>query len=135
MKDNDLTDFTVDGVCSCCGECCSNYLPLTVFEFNRLKSWVRRTKFKPEFIYDVLDITCPFLDKELSRCVCYDIRPEICKIFTCHKAKLSKVKLSKPLDKYRTYNLRADIFGDKRVIPYGEFKILMDYLKDNPHNS
>ena len=39
---NGVTDYTKDGECSGCGQCCSNYLPLSVKECFRIREYVRR---------------------------------------------------------------------------------------------
>lgn len=130
-----LTDFTNDGECSGCGECCSNYLPLTRWEIHRLKLWAQRHKYVPELTGDVLDVTCPFLDKHTKRCVCYKERPEICKQFTCRKAIAKDPDLVRIQAQCDIHNLRLEIFGDKNTLPYGHFVLLMEYIRNNPSGS
>lgn len=129
MTNQELTDFTCNGECSKCGSCCSNYLPLTRKEFRVLKHWVRKHRFQPKLVTDVLDVTCPFLDKETSLCVCYKVRPEVCRIFTCRKAIANQVKFSKSRFHFRVYNLRQELFGDTKSLGFAEFQLLMDYIR------
>ena len=42
-----LMNFCVDGECIGCGECCSNYLPMTDKEVKKIRKIVRRRQLKP----------------------------------------------------------------------------------------
>lgn len=132
-----LTDFTKNGECSCCGQCCSNYLPMTIWELRKLRAWVRKNNYSPIITEDALDVTCPFLDKETSRCVCYDERPKVCRVFTCRKAIAGEVRLTDGSihPEYRVHNLRLEIFGDKKTLPYKDFCLLMEYIRTSPAKS
>lgn len=126
----DVTDYTHDGRCSNCGACCSNYLPLTNRELNRLKAWVKKHQFKPTPVAyaEVLDFTCPFLDKSTTRCSCYKIRPEVCRQFNCHDYVHGNIAMSKSKRRYQVYNLRSEIFGEESV-SYTESLLLLEYLR------
>lgn len=39
-------DFTVDGKCSGCGNCCSNILPLSDVEVKRILEYIRQNGIK-----------------------------------------------------------------------------------------
>lgn len=74
--------------CSCCGKCCSNYLPLSKKEINKLKYIVKSRKIQPYkqvFTSDHYSV-CPFLNNS-NKCIIYNDRPLICKCFTCNKMK------------------------------------------------
>lgn len=82
-----VVDRSCNGKCACCGECCSDILPLTKSEISKLRNFVRRTNFKatthicaPSMA--TYDMTCPFLTKE-NKCAVYDIRPQVCRLFKC----------------------------------------------------
>lgn len=123
-----VTDFTVDGACAKCGACCSTFLPLTAKEIKRLRSWVKKHSYKPTSVLDALDITCPFLDKDTARCACYEIRPEVCRVFLCKTMHEGvRPQLSRPQKRYEVVNLRQVIFGEESV-SFPEFNLLMHYL-------
>ena len=147
---NEIQDFMQDGKCSGCGNCCTNYLPLTDAEFRQLKRWVRRKQFVPKPATSVsgvdhvlssgddfttsnwiIDATCPFLDKETNRCVCYDTRPEICRVFSCHDVSLGRQELPKYAAKMQIHNLRRELFNQDTPT-YEEFQLLVEYIKSRP---
>jgi Fe-S-cluster containining protein len=84
-----VIDYTVNGVCSNCGECCTALLPVTYKELLTIKKYIKRyditPKTTPRILKDTtLDLTCPF--RSGSVCMIYDVRPNICKAFLCsHK--------------------------------------------------
>lgn len=85
-------DYTVNGECSGCGECCSNLLPMTRREIERVRQYVERRKIKPQKHFvptrsPVIDGICPFRDSANRRCTIYDVRPDICRAYRCDKAK------------------------------------------------
>lgn len=85
-------DFTVDGACSNCGECCSDFLPISQGEIARIKAYIRKHDIKAEkhflpTVKPTLDMTCPFRDNAERRCKIYPIRPAICRDFRCDKPK------------------------------------------------
>ena len=92
------TDLTVNGKCTGCGECCSNILPLSHEELDRIKAYVKKHDIKPithiaSLADNILDMICPFCDltKE-KKCTIYNIRPEVCKVFICSKTDKDALK-------------------------------------------
>lgn len=81
-------NYTINGECSKCGQCCSTLLPLKRSEVEKLKKIIRTRNLKPHCQPRVLsaepmfDLTCPFLTDE-HECSIYDDRPYICRIFKC----------------------------------------------------
>lgn len=81
-------NFTKNGECSKCGNCCSTLLPLKSSEIEKLKRIIKTRNLKPHEQPRVLrtepmfDLTCPFLTDE-HECSIYDDRPYICRIFKC----------------------------------------------------
>lgn len=124
-----VEDFTKDGDCSRCGACCSNYLPMSKKELKVLKRWVKRKHFKMQKSKDVLDITCPFFDKEAKMCACYEVRPEVCRNFLCKTAKEGGYS-PKDSSKFPIVNVRKDIFHDNETIPFADFQLLMEYIRN-----
>lgn len=84
-------DNTINGECSCCGDCCSNLLPLSKSEIERIKKYVKRHHIRAQVhaipMMAVRDLTCPFLDlsKAREKCTIYKVRPAICRVFRCNK--------------------------------------------------
>lgn len=82
-------DYTINGVCpEDCGKCCTNVLPLSLYEINKIKKYIKRNNIQPH--NPNIDINnpkyideCPFL-KEDNKCAIYVIRPEVCKWFGCN---------------------------------------------------
>ena len=90
-------------------------LPITLDEYKRIKSYIKEHNIqptdmvRPEGIY----VKCPFYDFDNKICKVYEVRPEVCKAFSC----ANKLKL---VDKNRNYyDARADINGNHmdRVVP------------------
>ena len=87
-----VKDYTDNGKCSGCGQCCSNLLPLTIREIEDIRRYIAKHEIKECYhpiaplAYPILDMTCPFLDesKEKNKCVIYKHRPYICRTFSCH---------------------------------------------------
>lgn len=86
MIDVRVTDFTKNGRCSNCGQCCSNLLPLSEREITVIKSYVKKHGIKEQrhnFAAGT-DMTCPFRDEAKKRCLIYPVRPQICRSFVCN---------------------------------------------------
>ncbi len=86
-----VTDFTNNGVCSKCGNCCSRTLPMTQKEINQIKLYIKKHNIKRQVhMVNVLagkqvDWVCPFLDNtKANKCTIYEVRPSICREFNCH---------------------------------------------------
>lgn len=100
MEDG-IYNFTKDGKCSECGQCCSALLPLSQQELRTIKKYVKKHGLKPHN-HDVLstaqlDLTCPFLNNNKGkRCDIYEVRPKICRVFVCNQPP-SKVKENKEM--------------------------------------
>lgn len=93
LPDHEPQDFTDNGRCVECGNCCSNYLPLTPSDIRRIRGYIKQHNIKPVQHVPVnvlatanIDLTCPFLNdtKPTHKCSIYSVRPEICRAFTCH---------------------------------------------------
>ena len=86
MIDVKVTDFTKNGRCSNCGQCCSNLLPLSEREISTIKSYVKKHGIKEQrhnFAAGT-DMTCPFRNETKKQCLIYDVRPQICRSFVCN---------------------------------------------------
>lgn len=112
-------DYTCNGECSRCGECCTPLLPLTLDEIKVIKDYIKEKDIKPVSVIRGNNIyfRCPFYDPDKKCCNIYEVRPEVCRAFTCHNK-------YKQINKNRHYyDKRADINGNH----LNRF-VLMDYL-------
>ena len=115
---NGTCNFTDDGKCIQCGECCSNYLPMTEREIRIIKAYIKKNGIRPHSHitptrFPTLDFTCPFLNgqKEKEKCDIYKVRPLVCQEFICDPEK------RKPLttkDRFYTVDVRETFFGKER---------------------
>lgn len=87
---NGTYNFTCNGKCSCCGECCSNIIPISNKEIKDIKRYIvkhkiERVNHRPAVCNDFLDMTCPFLDPDggNEKCRIYPVRPYVCREFIC----------------------------------------------------
>ncbi len=98
--------------CKCCGNCCSNYLPLRKEEIEIMRKLAKKENKHP-LIQDWYSI-CPFLNNG-NKCDIYKNRPIICKEFTCYK--FEKNIYSKEIFKtilendFKLIDIRKEIFG------------------------
>lgn len=109
-------DFTQDGKCSSCGNCCSNLLPLSIKECKRIRDYVQRKHIRecinrPPTAAPVQDMTCPFRDNARKICTIYEIRPAICRDFQCDKPR-KDIQASKELfhQRYGIVDMRGTFF-------------------------
>ena len=87
---NGTYDFTENGKCSQCGQCCSSLLPMTDKEIETIRRYIKRHGIKEQKHFiplasRTIDLTCPFLDtsKKKEKCTIYEVRPAICRCFIC----------------------------------------------------
>lgn len=79
-------NFTKDGKCVSCGNCCTAILPVTKEELKAIKRYIKRKHIKPVKNINVdLDLTCPFRNDTEKKCNIYEVRPAICRDFKCDK--------------------------------------------------
>lgn len=86
VEGNGTTDYTVNGECSGCGECCTSFLPLLRDEVPKLMSLASRFEpYMPTGNAGDISLMCPFLWERGGGKICriYDDRPAICRAFKC----------------------------------------------------
>ena len=113
-------DFTVDGKCSGCGNCCSNLLWLSETEITKIRRYIKKHRIREQKHFvpavledpDVVDLTCPFLDesKEKDKCVIYPVRPAICSSFLCSDQEETRQRLKESQDRRKLVSLRDTFF-------------------------
>ena len=116
-QSNQIVDYTKDGKCSRCGECCGDFLPISDAEIERIRSYIRHHHIK-ENVNLVMDspinFKCPFRDDSRKICTIYEIRPEICRSFMCNYDRF-KINANKALfhQKYNVISMRGTFFGNE----------------------
>lgn len=120
---NDVRDYTCNGKCSCCGNCCIPWCPITNEEYKIIKDYIEKNNIKPIPLFDGKNyyMDCCFHDRTNKKCLIYEVRPEVCKNFIC----------SSPFEKIdqdrKYFDRRADINGDS-----GNIKPFDLLFYDNP---
>lgn len=70
-------------VCKNCGECCGPVL-ITREERNAIRIFLLKHPEIAEYAKSKeFSLHCVFRDNEKKRCLIYDVRPSICKLYTC----------------------------------------------------
>lgn len=120
LDNTKVTDYFINNKCSECGNCCSRFLPLSNYEINTIKAYIKRNNIKQQthsvnvMAKQYWDFTCPFLDdtKQNHKCTIYAVRPQICKSFTCRK--FINAEIDKDLYKIarKKVDAVATFFGD-----------------------
>ena len=111
-----IFDYTQDGQCSSCGNCCSDFLPMSAKEDKRIREYVQRKHIQecinvPPTNEEVEDYTCPFRDNVNRICTIYEVRPAICRDFRCDKPR-KKIQADKRMyhGRYGVVNMRDTVF-------------------------
>lgn len=108
--DKGVYNFTKNGKCIKCGNCCTALLPVSKAEIKTLQKYVKKHRIQKENHADVdLYFTCPFYDTEKKLCKVYEVRPMICRDFICSKMQkdieISKQRFSFD-NRYSVVNMR-----------------------------
>ena len=127
MKDLGITDYTCNGKCSCCGQCCGDILHLSHKEIKRIKQYVKENKIQPtaKNIFVAYDNTCPFRDNGNMKCKIYEVRPEICRNFLCSLT-------NEDIYNNREHNNQNKLARSMRQLFYNDdenAKFMSEYLK------
>lgn len=104
-QDVKITDNSICGKCSCCGECCTNFLPVSQEEINTIQEYVIKNNIKPQKQMLVMQntLTCPYYDGK--KCLVYEVRPLICKEFYCYKKPTAELGRKFQKSKHITVNM------------------------------
>ena len=136
---NSINVHSCNGTCSKCGNCCTNFLPVTKKEVSKIKQYVQTHNIQPEnrkFGNNII-MQCPFLNQKTKKCNIYESRPFVCRDFLCsHKDWQKRRDL---------YMQRADFNGIDRkgnITPvysmdeliYGNIEFFFYYVKDFCNN-
>lgn len=110
-------DYTDNGQCSNCGQCCSRFLPVSEKEVKEIKRYVKKHHIEACIHFaptrePLIDLTCPFRDNTKRICTIYDVRPAICRDFKCDKPK-KKIMANKEMyhERYNVVDFWEEIYG------------------------
>lgn len=77
-----MKDFTKSGMCSNCGNCCSDILHLDNDEIKKIDNFLKKHKVVNHSKKE--NLSCPFRNEVFKKCDIYEVRPYICKMFKCN---------------------------------------------------
>lgn len=116
-------DFTQNGECSNCGQCCSRFLPISAKEVKIIKRYIQKHHIKEQehrfpTAQPVQDWTCPFRSETERKCLIYEVRPAICRDFRCDKP-AKQIKANKDMyhGRYQVVDMRGEFFGKESFLP------------------
>ena len=115
MEDN-IYNFTKNGKCSGCGNCCTNLLPMSQKEVDTVHRYIKRNKIKEckhllPVATPTYDMTCPFRDNDNGICTIYEVRPMVCRKFICDNEKRAKRDRDLMKQTRRIVDVRGEFFG------------------------
>lgn len=115
MEDN-IFNYTENGKCSSCGNCCGNLLPMSRKEIDAIRKYIQKNAIKeckhlPPVAKEPYDMTCPFRDNDQKICVIYPVRPAICRAFICDSEKRAKHNRSLLRQTREIVAVREEFFG------------------------
>lgn len=130
-------NYTINGECSNCGECCTTFLPLASHEISRIKRYLKEhseIKNQRHIEGNDMHILCAFRDRENKKCLIYEVRPDICRKYKCNQVEkvveLNKQKVIKKArinnNKNQTTSMQLLFFDDRDW----EIKFFMNYCDD-----
>lgn len=118
----DLHDYTVNGECSNCGQCCSNFLPVGKHEVERIRRYIKKHKIEAQVRRyptrkHMIDFVCPFRAEGEKKCLIYPVRPAICQDFRCDKPSRG-IMADKAMyhGKYPAIDMRATFYGGEPAL-------------------
>lgn len=94
--------------CINCGMCCTDTLPLTETELQRIREHVRAHGI-PDSMID--PTTCPFRDPRRKRCAIYEVRPLVCRVYRCTDAISEMEEMMRQFGERQPQSMRAAIFS------------------------
>ena len=118
-QSNGIINYTDNGKCSNCGECCGNVLPLTEQDIKAMKGYIKNHNVQPEnhtppVLNQFIDMVCPLRNNRENKCNIYPARPTICRLFKCDKASSGTIlDIAKFKGLANLYNVRKLFFGSE----------------------
>ena len=112
-----ITNYTCNGKCSCCGQCCGDLLHLSKKEIILIDNYLKKHKVEqtPRCILVDYDNTCPFRDNKNKICKIYEVRPEICRVYKCDKTPEEAVKNRELTNKGKMIRSMRNLFFNDEI--------------------
>lgn len=117
QNEENWVDRSYNGVCSNCGSCCGNLLPLSDEEIKTIHRYMKHHRVRAQVCryptaFPIIDATCPFRSNTEKRCLIYAVRPAICREFHCSKPK-EQIFAERDLHNAQKdiCNMREEFFG------------------------
>ena len=104
-----ITNFTICGQCSNCGQCCSDFLHLDEKEIVTIDKYLKTHEIKQQNKGEN-NWNCCFRNETLKRCDIYEARPQICRVFKCDKTPEQAYKERDLLNKNKKARSMAQLF-------------------------
>ena len=120
-----VSDNYIENKCSKCGECCGDILPLTNEDITRIQNYIKENNVMIKNQKKTIQRMCPFLEKtKENKCKIYNIRPEICKLYSCRTTYKWQVAVMKQM------------VGAINSVPVEKFvtKEVLEFHKKNPRH-
>jgi Fe-S-cluster containining protein len=115
-------DYTDNGACTNCGQCCGNYLPISTKEIQIIKRYIKKHNIAEQIrkyptANALFDMQCPFRDEINKKCTIYEVRPAICRDFKCDKPR-KNIEADKALyhSKYEIVDMRMEFYNGTSVM-------------------
>lgn len=112
----DLVNYTCNGKCSNCGECCSDFLPLSREEVKKIKKYMKThetVNHSKVNCFVSCNLMCPFRNNKERKCDIYEVRPFICQVFKCdtqpEQAEFVRDEIAKTRD---IHSMKNTFFND-----------------------
>ena len=125
-----IRNFSQHGVCSNCGSCCGNILPVSKSEIMLLGTGKQIIVHKADLLHpypQLYDMICPFRNEVEKKCMIYPVRPSICREFFCGGDPAHNAKIKAEHEAYPTVDMRSVFFGAEPVLG----QIMRDMLLAN----
>lgn len=131
LSNNSIKDKTCNGQCSRCGDCCGLFIPLNDDEIKIIKDYVSKHNIQPvnRFVNNQIEARCCFYNEKEHKCNIYEVRPSVCKDFSCnHKDWLKRRDQYESRSKYNsTLSSKLNIATFDDLI-YGDVRYILQYL-------
>lgn len=125
-----ITDNSCCGHCSKCGECCTDFLPVTQKEIEIIQEYVIENKIRPQKQILVMQnrLTCPYYDGK--KCLIYEARPLICREFYCYKKPTVETRQKFLDEEYITVDMWAIAEEIDKYFKWGQiYGVNTDYAR------
>lgn len=104
-----VEDFTCNGKCSKCGNCCGTILPLDQEDINIIQKYIIKNKIfiQRHLLIMSQRLQCPYYTGNKEKgCAIYEARPKICRVFKCdikspNIEQIRRLKDTIPVDMWR----------------------------------